>query len=186
MIKVYKWSKLLNYLTSMDPHPSWKKTDLLDELIKRFEVSTQNDFYKYLKIIVVRSGSPVYNKVAPNSNKLSPYFNIQCNSILEFPDGKMFDDIISTINSHSKLIVSNEYWLWTKLKTALKDFDIEFVSLKDMYESDIEYYIGKDNLIEYEEFEECATLIDTEKNSEYKSKSTFYYSVAELEKLTSL
>lgn len=210
MVKIYKWSSILNYLidyisdfyranyTAFYNGSESELVEICINIISNYiDSNLQDDYYKYTSIVFIRSGSPIQNEVEPNNDKISPYnINRQLcadtNNISELwlfksRIEKKLTEYYDKFNNIILFVLDNEYKLWCKIKKSFKDFDVNFVEFKNMYECDIEYYIKKKTNVIYSQSNydnnDEQIYITSDTNSEYDSLSTFDYSISEIEKV---
>lgn len=193
MLKIYKWSDLLDRAIKITPlYSSANLNSILEPISSYLEESMQENYYKYLNIIVVRSGSPLHNDVPASTKEVSPYYanneelDNLINSSVDSYSGTIAN-IYNDIKDSCRLALNSEYKLWTKLKSIFADTDIKFVSIKNMFEGDIIRYLEKHSKVDIdkpsgEAFEH--TWIKSINNSEENFNSYFYYTISELEKLS--
>lgn len=199
MIKIYKWSDILNYtcrvlhseiLYSYDKSVLTNNT-LLDIISKCIEDNLQDDYYKFTSIVFVRSGSPVYNEVNPNNEIISPYYPHNIVDNYENFNNKHIRKIVNSeidiLEKYIQFVLNKEYLLWCKIKKIFSEFDVNFIEFKNMYECDIEYYIKNRMHVVYSEFDNSDRYTFNKyicdiTNSEYESKSTFDYSISKIER----
>ena len=208
MVKIYKWSSILNYLinyftdfyranyTIFYKSSSSELVEMCIKIISNYiDRNLQDDYYKYTSIVFIRSGSPIQNEVEPNNDKISPYNinklcvdtnNIGGSWLFKSRIKKKLTEQYDDFNNMMLFILDNEYKLWCKIKKNFKDFDVNFVEFKNMYECDIEYYIKKKTNVVYSQsncYNDDQIYITSDVNSEYDSLSTFDYSISEIEKV---
>lgn len=204
MVKIYKWSSILNYLidhirsnyTDFSNKSASELVEMYINIISNYiDSNLQDDYYKYTSIVFIRSGSPIQNEVEPNNDKISPYninklcvdtSNIDGWGLFKSRIEKKLTEYYDEFNNVMLFVLDNEYKLWCKIKKFFKDFDVNFVEFKNMYECDIEYYIKKKTNVVYSQLNyydnDDQIYITSDTNSEYKSLSTFDYSISEIEK----
>ena len=199
MIKIYKWSDILNYvcrelhsyfLHSYDK-PTLSNNTLMDIISKCIEDNLQEDYYKFTSIVFVRSGSPTHNEVNPNNDIISPYYACDFANNYEQSDNihvrKIVDKEIDILEKYIQYVLNKEYPLWCKIKKVFSEFDVNFIEFKNMYECDIEYYIKNRMHVVYSNFDNSGRYtfdkyIRDITNSEYESRSVFDYSISKIER----
>lgn len=189
MVKIYKWSNILNDVCIEHLDTSTNIKELVNFIIEKLSNSFQNDYYKYNSILIIRSGPPMLHKSKVSTTQLRPYYfdeaqfryeqigEVSIPRIVRKNVEALLNDRCDNITN----IINNEYLIWTKIKKALKEFDVHFIEIKEMNEYDIINYINKKTIIETEPTQWPHKVI-SEVNLDYKSDSVFYYTIADIEK----
>lgn len=178
MIKVYRWTNALNLLANNFDVIRQKRKYIEEYIASVLDNNIKKDYYKFLRIVIVRSGPCGFNRVCKRPDSKPYLFNpIE----LQEPT-KLLKEHINLYNLHIQNLLDNEVMIWKKVKKIFSDSDVDFVEIKDMYESDIIRYLQKHGIVELDSSEENSIVRSIE-NPEKLSDKTYHYTISELEKL---
>lgn len=178
MIKLYPWSKVLNHsiIDIINDNKNQTIDSIASIIISNLNNLFDADFYKYLKIVLIRSGSINNNLVCQSSSAMdNPYF---INNIELIEDNPV---IINKI----RYIIMKESSIWRKVIKYLKDSDIDYVYIPEMFECDIINYLSNRTIVNIFESDYNKYIISASNNN-YESIAKFSYNILKLDKLLTI
>lgn len=184
MHKFYLWSNILNSVigTCIELSDTSSIITYAKELaLAELTTEVSNNYYKFLSLNVVRTGSPYYNIINPiESYPYSINSDLEQNNI--FLDALLSSKLNINLNT-ARLIIQSEYNIWNYCKSQLKNTDINFIKINQFYETDVLTYCKQRALIDTSSY--CLQELDYVSTpfNEFSSSKKMSYAVSALDSI---